>query len=132
MSGALGDDAKQPRLIRTVQRFGYAFQAEPLPLATVYVLGERSLRGDAPTVELLRGADALMALVTHSFANSVLDRTMRAHDLNVLSALASKVRIVRIIPGEGLHRVPELCDAILKYQASLKKVTTVATRDQEQ
>ena len=24
----LGDDAKQPRLIRTVQRFGYAFQAE--------------------------------------------------------------------------------------------------------
>jgi N-acetylmuramoyl-L-alanine amidase len=25
-----------------------------------------------------------------------------------------------------------LCDAILKYQASLKKVTTVATRDQRQ
>jgi len=25
---ALGDDAKEPRLIRTVQRFGYAFQAE--------------------------------------------------------------------------------------------------------
>ena len=25
---ALGDDAKQPRMIRTVQRFGYAFQAE--------------------------------------------------------------------------------------------------------
>jgi DNA-binding winged helix-turn-helix (wHTH) protein len=25
---ALGDDAKQPRLIRTVQRFGYAFQAD--------------------------------------------------------------------------------------------------------
>ena len=25
---ALGDDAKQPRIIRTVQRFGYAFQAE--------------------------------------------------------------------------------------------------------
>jgi DNA-binding winged helix-turn-helix (wHTH) protein len=24
----LGDDAKQPRLIRTIQRFGYAFQAE--------------------------------------------------------------------------------------------------------
>jgi DNA-binding winged helix-turn-helix (wHTH) protein len=28
---ALGDDAKNPRLIRTVQRFGYAFQAEAGP-----------------------------------------------------------------------------------------------------
>jgi len=28
---ALGDDAKNPRIIRTVQRFGYAFQAEAAP-----------------------------------------------------------------------------------------------------
>src|SRR5262245_48557009 len=28
---AIGDDAKHPRIIRTVQRFGYAFQAEVLP-----------------------------------------------------------------------------------------------------
>jgi DNA-binding winged helix-turn-helix (wHTH) protein len=28
---ALGDDAKHPRVIRTVQRFGYAFQAEARP-----------------------------------------------------------------------------------------------------
>jgi hypothetical protein len=30
---ALGDDARQPRLIRTIQRFGYAFQAEARPAA---------------------------------------------------------------------------------------------------
>ena len=30
---ALGDDAKNPRIIRTVQRFGYAFQAEVAPVA---------------------------------------------------------------------------------------------------
>jgi DNA-binding winged helix-turn-helix (wHTH) protein len=28
---ALGDDAKHPRIIRTVQRFGYAFEAEAAP-----------------------------------------------------------------------------------------------------
>lgn len=28
---ALGDDAKNPRVVRTVQRFGYAFQAEARP-----------------------------------------------------------------------------------------------------
>lgn len=32
---ALGDDAKQPRVIRTVQRFGYAFQAEARPAEDV-------------------------------------------------------------------------------------------------
>jgi len=31
---ALGDDAKNPTIIRTVQRFGYAFQAEAHPDAT--------------------------------------------------------------------------------------------------
>ena len=30
---ALGDDAKQPRIIRTVQRFGYAFEADVRPAA---------------------------------------------------------------------------------------------------
>lgn len=30
---ALGDDAKSPRIIRTVQRFGYAFQAESVEVA---------------------------------------------------------------------------------------------------
>src|SRR5262249_40279622 len=29
---ALGDDAKSPQIIRTVQRFGYAFQAEASPV----------------------------------------------------------------------------------------------------
>jgi DNA-binding winged helix-turn-helix (wHTH) protein len=29
---ALGDDAKHPRIIRTVQRFGYAFQADARPV----------------------------------------------------------------------------------------------------
>jgi DNA-binding winged helix-turn-helix (wHTH) protein len=29
---ALGDDARSPRIIRTVQRFGYAFQAEARPV----------------------------------------------------------------------------------------------------
>ena len=40
---AVGDDARQPRVIRTVQRFGYAFQAE----AEVDSRGERIESGDA-------------------------------------------------------------------------------------
>jgi len=33
LRGALGDDAHRPRIIRTVQRFGYAFAADARPLA---------------------------------------------------------------------------------------------------
>jgi hypothetical protein len=32
LRSALGDDARKPRIIRTVPRFGYAFQAEAVPL----------------------------------------------------------------------------------------------------
>ena len=40
---AVGDDARQPRVIRTVQRYGYAFQAEAEPDSG----RERSEAGDA-------------------------------------------------------------------------------------
>ena len=34
LRSGLGDDARKPRIIRTVSRFGYAFQAEAIPLAS--------------------------------------------------------------------------------------------------
>lgn len=34
LRSGLGDDARKPRIIRTVPRFGYAFQAEAVPLAS--------------------------------------------------------------------------------------------------
>jgi hypothetical protein len=55
-----------------------------------------------------------MTLVTHSFAKALLDRGMRANELNVLGRLASTVRVVRVTPHESLERLPELCDLILE------------------
>ena len=45
---ALGDDAKHPRIIRTVQRFGYAFQAEA-------VAEEESVRAPESVFRLIWG-----------------------------------------------------------------------------
>ena len=46
LRAALGDDAKNPRIIRTVQRFGYAFQADVAP-------DDRSLDGPASVFRLI-------------------------------------------------------------------------------
>ena len=58
---AIGDDAKQPRIIRTVQRFGYAFQSEAVADSVVDGAQEsvfRLLWGERE-VALLEGVNVL-------------------------------------------------------------------------
>jgi len=52
LRAALGDDARNPKIIRTVPRFGYAFQADVAPLAAEDVSGVncRLLWGDREVV----------------------------------------------------------------------------------
>src|SRR5262249_1346024 len=59
-----------------------AFHTTPLALAAVYVLGERSAEERAPFVEELGGTEALMALVSNTFAGRVFDRRQRTHELD--------------------------------------------------
>jgi hypothetical protein len=59
------------------------------------------------------GTDALMALVTHSFASTLLDRDMRAHDLATLARLAELVPVRAVTPQGSLEQLPALVDAIL-------------------
>lgn len=58
---ALGDDAKNPRIIRTVQRFGYAFQAEARPSSETGGLAPSAFRliwGDRE-IALVQGGNIL-------------------------------------------------------------------------
>jgi DNA-binding winged helix-turn-helix (wHTH) protein len=58
---ALGDDAKNPRIIRTVQRFGYAFQAEASPFSETDGLAPSAFRliwGDRE-IALVQGSNIL-------------------------------------------------------------------------
>ena len=92
---------------------GYTFQSEPVPLAAVYVLQERREDGGGLGVDALSGEDALMALISNSFAALLLDRDMRAHDLDVLSRLALRVPVRTLQPYDDLRRLSALCDVIL-------------------
>jgi len=90
---------------------GTRFESRPLPLDTIYILGER--RADpAPYVEAVRPRSALLALVADTYANRILDREMRAREFAVLGRLVTTVPIRRVHPSEDANQLETLCRII--------------------
>ena len=68
------------------------FADRPLPLAAIYILGDR--RGDpAPLVEELPPQRAFLALVANTFATNTLDTSMRAKEFEILARVSPDVPI---------------------------------------
>lgn len=99
---------------------GYGFQDQPLPLAAVYVLSERSDEATAPFVEAVTSRDGLMTLVTNTYANYLLDRPMREYEFVVLSRLIDQVPMRKVIPHSDPSRLSQLCETILADFHGLK------------
>jgi hypothetical protein len=105
---------------------GTRFESRPLPLAAIYVLGDR--RPDpAPYVEAIRPQLALLALVADTFANKILDRDLRAREFAALGKLVSTIPIRQIYPHREAMRLGELCRVIREDYASLD-LATIARR----
>ena len=79
----------------------YQFQDKPLPLAGIYVLGKRTNDSPMPSLELLSQHQALMKLVGNTYANLLLDKTMRMQEFKFLS------ETVQHIPVYQLHAHPD-------------------------
>ena len=98
---------------------GYSFQSEPLPLAGIYLLGERRKDARAPFVEQVSAGASMLALVGNSYANYMLDREMRSREFEVLGRLLTHVPLRRVTPHADIKRLPELCRLILEdFQAA--------------
>ena len=93
-------------------RPGYRFAARPLPLAAVYVLGERR-EADAPRVEELPAAGRLVTLAQNTYVNYLLDREMRAAEFEALGRLVATTPMRRAVAHADPARVGELCEAII-------------------
>ena len=76
---------------------GHRFQSEPLPLAAIYILGERGIEPACPIAEAVSPQVALMALVSNTYLNYLLDEAMRAREFDLLDRLVGSVpvRMVR-------------------------------------
>lgn len=91
----------------------HRFQTEPLPLAAIYLLGERSSNGATPVVEVLSANSKLISLIANSYANKLLEQHQRAEEFIQLGALVRQVRLRRIVPPADFARLPSLCRTIL-------------------
>jgi hypothetical protein len=87
------------------------FAARALPLAAIYILGDR--RGDpAPLVEELAPQKAFLALVANTFATNTLDNGMRAKEFEILARLAPSVPIRALCAHQDARRLPDLCNLL--------------------
>ena len=87
------------------------FAERALPLAAIYILGER--RGDpAPLIEELSPQRAFLALVVNTFATNTLDSGMRAKEFQTLARLAPSIPIRTLHAHHDARRLPDLCDLL--------------------
>jgi hypothetical protein len=96
------------------------FENRSIPLGAIYLLGERRSK-EAPSVEAVRPQEALLSLVTDSFASKTLDREMRAREFEVLGRLVTCVPTRRVFAHRDGSRIHELCGLIREDFASVKE-----------
>ena len=89
------------------------FQQQPLPLAAIYLLGERRDDCDAPFVEPLDRAEGLISLVANTYATKLMDKEMRAREFELLTRVLGSIPLRRVTPHVDPARIPELCESIL-------------------
>jgi hypothetical protein len=95
------------------------FAERALPLAAIYILGER--RGDpAPLVEELTPQKAFLALVANAFATNTLDSGMRAKEFQILARVAPSVPIRALHAHDDAGRLPDLCDLLNKEAEKMR------------
>ena len=91
----------------------------PLPLAAVYVLGERASDERAPRVEAMSVKDALTALTVGTYTNYALDESMRATEFRTLGRLIRTTPVRWVTAHDNPARPLELCDTILSDYGAL-------------
>ena len=89
----------------------YRFQPEDLPLAAIFLIGDRDRPG-GPRIDAVGGRDALIRLVGNSYTASLLDKEERAREFGVLARLAATVSVREALPAADFARLDALCAAI--------------------
>lgn len=90
---------------------GGLFQADPLPLGAIYLLGERSSTS-APRIEPVHLRDGLLRLIANTYANHLLTPSLRSKEFDFLSGLTKTIPIRLVCPSEGFDDMSALCGLI--------------------
>jgi hypothetical protein len=112
-----------PRLVPThptwdkryldLSQTGYKFQTEPLPLAAIYYLNERSEDRSCPQIASMTTQEQLVTLVTNTYTNYLLDKSLRAQEFEFLSRVVKYIPVRQITPHTDIARLADLIDTII-------------------
>ena len=89
----------------------YKFQETPLPLAGIYILGDRTNSSPIPAIAQLPKRQALMDLIANTYANILLDKTMRQQEFQFLSHTVNQVPVYQLNAhpdSEHLFNIPSV------------------------
>ncbi len=93
---------------------GNRFPAAPVPLGAIYVLHERRPDLDRPVaIDDLKGHEALMALVSRTYMNYVLDAELRTRALDVFARLAARVPVRQLTVRDDTAGLGAVTEAIV-------------------
>lgn len=109
-----GDDIALPRLTPGWDkryRRPESFRDAPVPIRAIYVLAGRE-DGDAPRVEPLSAAEAVLDLIANVYMGWLPDAAARGRDLVRVGRVAARVRVARLVPHRDPARIGELCARI--------------------
>jgi len=120
VDGLFGSPSALPRLSATYEKRyldacgpGYRFEADPVPIGAIYLLGTRVPPGAGGQPRPLAPREALMALIVHTYANYLPDGRMRARELDVLARIAGRVPVIEIAVEDGIERLPGFCRTLV-------------------
>lgn len=91
----------------------YKFQQKSLPLAAVYILGDRSDDPRAPFVQAVSANTGMMALVANTYATYLKDKAMRAQEFDLLNRILNHVPLRHVTPNADTAYLSRLCEVIL-------------------
>jgi hypothetical protein len=92
---------------------GHRFHEEPLPLAAIYLLGERNDDAASPFLKPAPDREGLIALVANTYATRLMDKAMRAHEFELLGQLRASVPLRLVTPHSNPAYLSKLCRVIL-------------------
>ena len=114
-----GEQKKIPRFASTWDKgrlslsdHGLIFQDRVLPLAGIFLLGERVSGLTGPSAEPLSSRQGLMELVGNSYGADVLEKDMRASEFELLGRLVARIPVWRLRASEDRGKLSQLCDLI--------------------
>jgi hypothetical protein len=94
-------------------RHGLSFQQAPLPLAAIYLLGERCAEGQA-RVEPLFGREILRTLLGNTYVGYLVDQSKHGQEFATLGRVAASVPVRRVALPTASADVSQLCAVILE------------------